>query len=113
MKTVDFETVLKNALNNPKVKAEYDKELKKNIDNVVDTEEKLREDDDNSRRYDIDEKKDTNCWPENLIDDIFGFNEWYHPKFQAQVSEYFMTNPKVKEVTDIVLKVYLLEKQNL
>ena len=62
------------------------------------------DEDDYHNDYDLDEKEDVNNWPENLINEIFGFMESYHPNFKEQVSEYFRNEKKVKEAIDVALE---------
>lgn len=94
-------------------KENIDDETIKDIEKHNESMEKMREkaisteeddEDDYHNDYDLDEKEDVSNWPENLINEIFGFMESYHPDFKEQVSEYFRNEQKVKDAVDDVLK---------
>lgn len=60
-------------------------------------------DDGEDNIYDVNKVYDKNMWPETLLTDIFGFYNGYNPNFKDQISVYFRTEPKVKEITDNIL----------
>lgn len=70
------------------------------------------EDEDWYDYVDVEEKKDASMWPENLLSDIFGFEDGYehNPAYNEPVSQYFKTEPKVKIAIDYVLSTLLVKE---